>query len=838
MLRRLCGLALLLTASASLCAGPLTTTWQRERLDGGSWTSDQSSFFPAEDGTVVVTRGAPHHARISAVVEADLARTPRLRIVAHAANAQWKLTGSLDDGPEVVIADRQCVGEFSRDLRPLLGEAAGTLSLRLHIWGWGNGAHHYVRLTPSLEAVGADSDARALLGEMAAIDARAAARAAELSSEIEGHPRLRFDEETREAWRAKAHDHPELAEPITTIIAEINERRDEEPYVLTAESYLARRPAWGENLLSVRPPEPPELLYGTGADPFPGLDAWRQLYWHDFSLWLLGAALSDEPDFVEQARRWSVALARHRFWLQSDYIYFDFDTSYPLQCLCTAYDVACNDMSDAERRDVQQAIATLADGLYRNTISGHGAIYNDLRGNHTAVTMCGLGMAGLTLLGEDERAGRWVALAERFMLDSFEEHTSGAWLESPSYGAYGVNEWLRFAEMLRNVTGQDHLSHPFLRRFAQYQLHVADWEGRDLGYNGGGAGEYWNQWVFHAIAREFRDERFQWLGNPTGDVGGHGYGDRFWWVDPDLPARRPTETLTGRHFADIGLSVWRSGWDDDATILLHHCGMKGQHKEENMNHITLYALGQRFLPDGIGGATSDHNVPIIDTRSQNKWMPGATLAYHCDDRAGYALGDSQSAYFGSRRHVLFLRPDIVVLVDELDPGDGAHTVRFMLHPSGDVTADDGLLRVRSGGATLQALTALPDATVLPMTATERDDQRRATHDAWATYEGVGPVLAATVLLVSPTPEPPIPEVEATETGLRIEHGERVFALGLKAGEIAPGFETTSPLWLARITDDGPQAILAPGLDEMGDTVSELRTPAGIVSGNPTVTWSP
>ena len=39
--------------------------------------------------------------------------------------------------------------------------------------------------------------------------------------------------------------------------------------------------------------------------------AWRQLYWHD-SHWLIGAALSDDPVFAEQARRWAVTLARWR----------------------------------------------------------------------------------------------------------------------------------------------------------------------------------------------------------------------------------------------------------------------------------------------------------------------------------------------------------------------------------------------------------------------------------------------------------------------------------------------------------------------------------------------
>jgi len=829
-------LALALICAAA-GAGPLQAVWTREAVSQDLGGAEQQ-VAPDDAGAVVFERGSPYHSRLVATVHADLSASPWLVIDAHAANAQWRMSARLGDGPEAVVLDHQVAGVARVDLRRYLGNGSGPLALAMYLWGWGGGNEHYVRFTPSLEPAGTESRADALLGEMAAWHRRAGRDAEQIHLAVQGHPRLRFNEANRDRWRSLAAEHPELAQPLTDIIADLDAHRAEEPYVLTAESRSERRPAWGANLLSVRPPQPPDLGPGLGADPFPGLDAWRELYWHDFSHWLLGACLCDDPVFVEQARRWALALVRHRFWLRPQYRYFDFGTSYPLQCLCTAYDISSQAMLEGERADVRDAIATLAHGLYLNAISGHGSIYNDLRGNHTSVTMCGLGMAGLTLLGEDERAPLWVALARRFMLDCFEEHTSGGWLESPSYGAYGVSEWVRLAEMLRNVTGEDDLGHPFLRRFAEFQLHVSDWEGRDLGYNGGGAGEYWNQWVFHAIAREFQDPRFQWLGHPTEETpAGAGYGDRFWWVDPDLPAERPAQTDTGRHFADIGVSVWRSGWGDDATILLHHCGMKGQHKEENMNHVTLYALGRRFLPDGVGGRTADHNVPVIDERIQNRWMPGRTLAYHCDARSGYALGDTRHAYSGSRRHVLLMRPDLVVLIDELNLGErDDHAVRFMLHPSGECSVAGEVLTVRSGDASLQALTALPGGTVLPMTAQEREQPRRATHDAWALYRGRGALRAITFLLISPTPDPPAPTLEATATGLRLRHGEREFVLGLQAGEVAQGFATNADLWLARLRDGQPQAILVPGAAEMGDTLTELVTPAGAVSGSPTVSW--
>ncbi len=828
-------------------AEPLEAIWTEQRRASiatgeAEWLDVDRDFAPDRDGVVYFNRGSLHHARIGATIDADLSQTPWLQIIAHSSSAQWRLTSRLNDGPELLVADQQLAGICRRNLAELLGTTdSGELHLYLHIWGWGSGAEHYVRFTPSLLAEGEKSDAREMLGEMAVLHARNERSAQDISLRVESHPRLRFNEDNRDHWRDFAAEHPRYARPFVDILAELDERKAEAPYVLSAETYRERRPAWGANLLAIRPPQPPERMPGEGGYPFPGMNLqtiWRQLYWHNFSHWLVGDALSDDPVFREQAHRWAVTLSEWYFWRHPDYVYFDFSTSYPLQCLASAYDIARTEMSQDERALVREAIGALAHGLYLNALSGHGSIYNDLRGNHTAVTFCGLGMAGAVLLGEDERAPLWIALAERFMLDAFEENQSGGWLESPSYGSYGVNEWFRLAEVLNNVTGRNHLEHPFLHRFAEYQLHVADWEGRDLGYNHGGARSYWNQWVYFGIAREFQDPRFQWLANPTEDVSlNGGYGDQIWWVDPDLAAERPTETNTGRHFADIGLSVWRSGWSDDATILLHQCGMKGQHKQENMNHVTLYALGERILPDGLGGSTEDHNVPMIDDRIQNKWMPGATLAYHSDRRSGYSLGDTQAAYSGSRRHVLFLRPDVVVLIDELNLGDREdRNVRFLLHPAGETTAEGSLLSVVSEEVNLQATTVLPDGTELTMTAEEREDEGPATHDAWASFTGSGDLRAITFLLISPTADVPAPQIEAADGRLTVRHRGREIVLGLSDGEIAPGFSTDADLWLARIEDGEPQSILVPGVEQMGDVRSELTTPAGVISGNPSLSW--
>lgn len=837
-MRRYGGLCVAGLICLAACAGAQIVDWTYYDSRGGTWNVAEGGLQVHEGGLVTFTRTAYHHDRIVAEVECDLDATPCLEIDARSATTPWRLTVQAADGPEVVVGDTQVNGRCVRNIARRLGvDGQTTLTLRMYIWGWGNTPWQYVRFRARMIPDEPETDADRLQGDMLYKDGRMEMKSEDYRLRVEGHPRLRYNEDNRDIWQERAQTtHAEYLGAIGTVLDELQERKQAEPWTLTPETYSSRRPAWGNGLISVRPPDPPEMPPGTGQDPFPGY--WRDLCWHDYSHWLIGAAISDDPVFVEQCRRFAVTPVQWRFWLRPEYRYFDFEASYPLQCLSFAYDVAYDAMTEQERNEVREAIATIAHGLYLNTVSGHGSIYNDLRGNHTAVTMCGLGAAGLVLMGEHPDAGRWTALAETFLTDAFEEHESGAWLESPSYGAYGVNEWLKLAEFLNNVTGEDHLHDPFLRKFAEYQLHISDWAGCDLGYNQGGAGDYWNQWIFFRIAQSFDDSRFQWLGQHIlGSMNGHtGYGDLFWWIDPSIEPKRPTETAEGRTFSDIGLSVWRSGWRPDATILLHHCGIKGQHKEENMNHVTLYARGEKLLPDAVGTRTADHNVPVVNGRKQNKWMSGETTAYHSDTICGYSSG-SFHHYYGFTRQVLFLRPDMVVLVDDVNlPDDGAE-VEFLLHPNGETQVAGNVASVTRGDASLSICTALPDGTLLPVTISELEKSDRATDTYSAALEASGPVRAITFIRIAGA-NPPELNVESTEQGLRLICGDgAVYHLGLSAGQIAPGFGTGAPLWLARMSDGEPEALMACTDPVMGHTDASVQLPEGRICGAPCVSWS-
>ena len=842
---------ILIVLVASLAAEPpapsfaaeKVSDWRVEKWGRKGYVPDPERLKQQGDA-VAFDSARTKLARVTRVFDVDLSRTPVIEIVTGDSSCQWRLTGQAEGGPEIVLADYQVQGVCRRNVaKRLAAQGRRRVTIRIGMWGWSGPdtqrlALKRVAFTPAQPERGAST----LSGLMLKRHRDVMARAKTMRPVRKEHPSLRFRKSQCAELRRKARTTSRVF--VAPILNVIDNLAAEKRKPSSVPQVLGPPFKWGNGMLQVAPREVSPPGPGQGCKPFGGTRTermWRPLCWHQFSYWVIGDALTDDPAFADQAKRWVLAMARWRFWLRPEYVYFDFGTAYPLQNFAFGYDIAYPRMTEAERAEVREAMASLARGLYLNTLSGHGSIYNDLRGNHTAVTQCGLGLAGLVLLDEHPEAARWAALAEQFMVNAFDEHTSGAWTESPSYGNYGVDEWLKLAEALRNVAGHDHLRHPFLKRYGDFGLMISDWEGRNLGYNQGGCASRWNHWIFWFIAKEWRSAEIQWLANFAIEKGKDsflGYGDAFWWADPTLKAKRPAARNVGAHYADVGVSVWRSGWEDKATILLHQCGRKGQHKEENMNHFTLYARGQRLLPDGVGTRTRDHNVPVVNGRKQNKWGAGATRAFHTDARSGYVFGDTTSR--GSiLRRLLYLRPGALAVVDDvrLRPRREAK-IEVLLHPNGKTQAVGKTLRVDSGDVRMLATSSDTQGGALPVTVTPRKAGKRksrATHDVVMTRKGRGPTRTITFLRFADASAMPGATLQSQgrEGAVDFACGGEVHRLGTKPGEIAPGCRTNAPLWLARIEKGRVASVLA---------VTDAKKPVWIeaagkrVEGKGAVSW--
>jgi hypothetical protein len=185
-----------------------------------------------------------------------------------------------------------------------------------------------------------------------------------------------------------------------------------------------------------------------------------------------------------------------------------------------------------------------------------------------------------------------------------------------------------------------------------------------------------------------------------------------------------------RHFADMDLVSMRSGWGEDAAVLVFHAGsgpgrrnmgdpqraaMRGfgpGHAHPDINAFSIFARGQWLAVDpGYSQVkdTRDHSTVIVNGKGQagegGKWLDywafqqrrpaPAILSAESTPAWDSVLGDAGNVYVDEarlrrfRRQVLFLKPDVFVIADDL-AAQGASTFEWLLHtPDGSLSLGDG-----------------------------------------------------------------------------------------------------------------------------------------------------
>jgi len=234
------------------------------------------------------------------------------------------------------------------------------------------------------------------------------------------------------------------------------------------------------------------------------------------------------------------------------------------------------------------------------------------------------------------------------------------------------------------------------------------------------------------VASEYNEPYYQWLALEMFDRA-VGTGDRMgWscllWYDDTIASTAPSDgnLPTYRHFESTGWITSRSGWDADAVMVGFKCGpfhghavqalydemtsfhqIVNGHGHPDVQHFNVYAYGQRLATDDAyskpkwtyyhstmlaGTGTIGASGQLGDTyTSGSSWFDrdevfnaGATSAIikaESTTEYDYIIGDAENIYrehFDNGgdltkflRHFIYIKPDIVVIVDELESNSTA-----------------------------------------------------------------------------------------------------------------------------------------------------------------------
>jgi hypothetical protein len=333
--------------------------------------------------------------------------------------------------------------------------------------------------------------------------------------------------------------------------------------------------------------------------------------------------------------------------------------------------------------------------------------------NNVALLQCGaLGLSALVLVDEPgyPLAGEWAAQSVKMLREMFEDdrHTDGGYYECTlGYGTVGMDYDGRGAILLPHAlkrgAGDDSLlRHPYLRKLMYFAMYTM----RPDGDGGVGFCDTWQGSGFHLtvlrVAGELNSGHGMWYIQKTQLLRNSNYpgpATLFLFYNPSVKVRSPQgEIPLSKHFRGIGWVTLRTGWDDPDGILFAMQTETGGHSHEHnsMNHYEIHGYRSRLAtsPGYHHGrswrATLGHNVLWLDGKGQsNPMLRGRFCSikeFVGSDFFDYTMGEAHT--YGTpddpwldfwNRHVVFAKPDYVVLYDQIRTSKGrARKVSWLL----------------------------------------------------------------------------------------------------------------------------------------------------------------
>ena len=349
-------------------------------------------------------------------------------------------------------------------------------------------------------------------------------------------------------------------------------------------------------------------------------------------------------------------------------------------------------------------------------------------GNWWSVCNSGAGIAALAMLGEVQDAQRWVEMtadAVRAYLcypggDTWNVDTKagsggqyllstrpnwgedGGYIESVGYLNYGLVNAMYFVEALKRVAGEDlapHINAKLIDHPYYFTAKGHDGELRAVNFNDSGQANLSDD-LYALLARHLRCGRCKYLLDSGYPVLKSIHAVLA--ADDDVEARSPDPERRNVLLKDIGWSVFRSGWDPDASLMAAKFTHGRGHGD--IGQFVIHHKGLPFVVDPGVVAYSDpiyrtflatshaHNLVLVDDQTQMR-VDGEVLGYAQAPGIGLVEADLTGAYQDLIdswiRTLVYLEPDCFVVIDRLS-SDREHTYSWEIHPSGKLAIQPGL----------------------------------------------------------------------------------------------------------------------------------------------------
>lgn len=473
------------------------------------------------------------------------------------------------------------------------------------------------------------------------------------------------------------------------------------------------------------------------------IETWRTLY-RDIRVMAtaldylaFGYLVTGQREYADEAKRIMLHFCEWDPQGTTSYRYND-ETAMPIALSTSrAYDWIWNTMTSEERARVTAMMRIRAGELYEilRRMPYESKPYN----SHSQRALMFLGEASIAFMGEIPECEEWLEYVLSVYTCIYPPWggADGSYSEGPWYWA-GYMSWaLQFIDALQGATGADLCGKPYFRNTGWYALYCIPPHTKSMVFGDGSwlepsSGHANEMYRFASINR---NPYFRWYAEAMGAPSNNPMN--YLHRDDSLKAKPPTDLPPSRAFYDMGLVAMHTNLEnEDETFFLMRSSPGGScsHAYADQNAFYLQAFGEPLAIEsgfrpyygaphhyGWTKLTKAHNSILVNGNGQtfqSRSAQGRITSAVFGESFDYACGDAAKAYDGKLskflRHVVFLRPDFFVLIDEVS-APKASRFDWLLHSWEKMDLAENQATISKGDARLLADFAWPESLALSQT---------------------------------------------------------------------------------------------------------------------------
>ncbi len=425
--------------------------------------------------------------------------------------------------------------------------------------------------------------------------------------------------------------------------------------------------------------------------------------------------LSGDKRYGEGARKWLLHFAT---WNPAGSTSMDVNDEAGMPILhitSRAYDWAFDALSREDRRELRKMIRFRGEEAYDwlHDQPFEQKAYN----SHGGRMWHFLGEAAIAYYDEVPEAKKWLDYALTIFWGWYPSYgdEDGGWAQGYSYWASYVNRSTWWFDALQAGLGIDGTEKPFYRNVGLFPMYVAPPNGSLVGFGDFAEAEPNPRAAVPVsyFARTRGVPEWQWFADAWGRGGGEtgpvGFIRDARPDPPKVTARPPADWPQAKWFRGAGWVTLHSSLmspADNVQVMMRAAPLGNiSHSHADQNAIVLGAYGSPLLINtGIRPwygspfcrewywTTKAHNGLEIDGQGQPKTASatGKFVVFQPGKEYDYVVGDATPGYGPNveryRRHLVFVKPDVLVVVDEVKAKNPV-SLKFWLHGRAPFTID-------------------------------------------------------------------------------------------------------------------------------------------------------